>query len=397
MPPKKSNDCPFQTVQQAHNGKENCCGVIFNKPCSDAQMKKLFTPLEVSFPKIFGEFDDQQHTLENIAPPVNLLENAADFVRCMKEQPNFLENIINKIIDDNKSDFIFLGSETFPFLLKEKTHKYIATDYGKDYDTGEPEEQYENAEAEQKDKYDNAVMTVKQNFQKGKNKYMLHIGGDFGIQGGHYAVVIQNGKDLILYDSMQIQGFSFYSPFFLQVAFDVFGKMPSILPHESCPQPTGGFVQDDQGDYALQDIDSQNHYCYMWAIWYFHIFVVKGLPGVKKEFKKMKNTRIHLVYIKKYIWSLLMYMYPTDNELKKFITLSISEDKGIKINPTTSDFLLRFFMMNFRYIWFDCAKGKFHLYSVIGCDISKFRSFTNMNDCLDYSLAEEPLVLDTFT
>jgi hypothetical protein len=389
-------DCPFQIVQQSHNGKQNCCSIIFNSknPCDDAQVKRLFTPLEITFPKIFGNFDKQQQILAKIAPPVNVLENAADFIRCMKEQPNFLENIIHKIIDDNKSDFIFLGSETVPLLIKEDTHKI---GYKYNYERGSLAQQYKFAADKLRDSYDLAVARAKQKLQKGKDRYILHIGGDFGKHGGHYAIAIMDGRDLILYDSMQKNSGSYYTPFFTQVAQDVFGKMPFPIPHKACAQPTGGFVVDEDDEYALQNIDSQNHYCFMWAIWYFHIVVTKGLGGVTKVFEDMRGTRISLVYIKKYIWSIIMYMYPSDAKLKKFISTSISEDRGIKLDANTVDFLLHFFLMNFRYIWFDCVEGKFHLFSIIGCDISKFRSFKNINECLVYSLTNEPLVLDKFT
>lgn len=389
-------DCPFQIIQESHKGKQNCCGIIFNskKPCDQDQIRRLFTPLEITFPKIFGNFDKQQQILDWIAPAVNVLENAADFVRCMKEQPNFLENIIHKIIDDNKSDFIFLGSETFPFLIKAETHHI---NYGYDYQVGIFEEQYKFASDKLRDSYDLAVASAKQRLRKGKDRYILHIGGDFGRESGHYAVAIMDGKDFIIYDSMQAGLGGQFTPFFSQVAYDIFGKRPLPIPHKACTQPTGGFIMDADNEYELQDIDSQNHYCFMWAIWYFHIVITKGLPGVTKVFEDMGGTRISLVYIKKYIWSILMYMYPSDAKLKKFISTSISEDRGIKLNEATADFLMHFFLMNFRYIWFDCIKGKFHLFSIIGCDISKFRNFKNINECLTYSLTDEPLVLDKFT
>jgi hypothetical protein len=392
----EEKQCPFQVVPTPHQGKENCCGIIFgSKPCN---LKKLLTPLEMTFPKIFGDFDEQQERLQQIAPPVNILENAADFIRCIKDLPNILENIINKIIDDNKSDFVFLGSEVFPFLLKnEEDYKYEQKNLGQST-------KYSRAK-KSKEEYDDIIAKCKDIVkQTAKEKYILHAAVNLGESGGHYAIIIKNNKDFIVYDSMQQysvkkkQSSSYYSAFFSQIAMDIFGASPSILPHTFCTQPTGGFVQDEEDDYQIQDIDSQNHFCYMWSIWYFHIVLTKGMEGVNKIMAQDATDNLSsIIYIKKYIWSIIMYMYPSDKTFKDFIQLAISTDRGIKITNDTADFLMRFFLMNFRYIWFDCVKGKFNLYSIIDCDISKFRRFTNINESLEYSLHKEPLVLDSFT
>jgi hypothetical protein len=358
-------------------------------------LKELQTPLEITLPDVFGEMDKEQELLiEEGSQPVVVVENASEFVSQMKNVHGFIEQIITYIINDNKKKYTFLGSHTVPVVLKQKwIDLYPTSDYDMLY-----------GENELTDTYDNIVKNVKP--KRIPKQAILHIGADLG-KVGHYGIAIKNGNKVIVFDSMQIEGFSDYTAVFAQFAEDIFGIRPTVLADptkETCPQPTGGFVRRERGEsdesylHRLQDLDSQNHFCYLWAIWYFHIFIAHGDDAVKGIFQKLhENCVPSLVVIKRYIWSLLHSFYPTDKKLGELLTEVVSTEYEKKIDKKTMDFLTRFFMLNFRYIWDDLGTRQFNLYSVIECDLLKFRNMTNTNECLEYSLGNVVYVLDKFT
>ena len=392
-----SQECKIaiiDTPQKFHSG-ESCCGIIYRK-CSKKDLQTLQTPLETTFPEIFGNLDDEQQLLiETGSMPVVIVENASEFVSQMKNVHGFMEDIITYIIKDNKKKYVFLGSHTVQAIVKDTwLSKYPDTDYDEIY----------NGVSDMSVKYDELVRNIKP--KRIPNQAILHIGADLG-NVGHYGVAIKNGKKVVIFDSMQQKGVSQYTGIFCQFAEDIFGIAPSVLvdpTKETCPQPTGGFVDRIDGEseesylYRLQDLQSQNHFCYLWAIWYFHVFVVHGDKGISSIFENLqKNCIPPLVAIKRYIWSILHSFYPEDKKLGELLTEVISYSHNKPVNKKTIEFLTRFLMLNFRYIWDDLETGKFNLYSVIECDLMKFRSMININECLEYSLSEVVYNLDRFT
>lgn len=387
-------ECKLKDVSQVHTA-ESCCKIIYKK-CDKKILEKLQTPLELTFPDIFGSFDKEQEMLIKAgAAPVILVENASEFVSQMKNVHGFIEQIVQYILDDNKKKYVFLGSHTFPAVVKEKwLQKWPSTDsdgiYGR------------NIELTQR--YDEIIRNIKPG--KMSKQAILHMAINLG-DIGHYGVAIKNDKKLIVFDSMQKDGFSDYTAMFVQIANDVFGIQPQVLmdpTRYTCPQPTGGFVNENpsesEEDYLirLQDLDSQNHFCYLWAIWYFHIFVVQGEEGIASIFKTLHDKSIPpLAVMKRYIWSVLHSFYPDDKTLTSLITEVVSTAHDREIDAKTADFLTRFFMLNFRYIWDDFGSKNFSLYSIIECDLAKFRGMTNINDCLTYSLESFDYVLERIT
>lgn len=398
--------CRIEITRQGEgHTSHSCCGIIFKK-CSVGLEKKLQEPLELSFPKIFGDFDHQQRLLIIAnAKPLILVENASEIVNQMKNVYGFIEQIIQYVLEDNKSDYVSLGSHTFPIIVKEKwLDKYPNSD--KDSIYGE-----NNGLTE---KYDNIIRFIRPIRSEAiPKKAILHMAADMGEAGGHYGIAIKNGKKVIVFDSMQYKGSSSYSAIFSQIAEDVFGIEPVILKSPIsrvfCPQPTGGFVYRRKDESLekflprLQDLDSQNHFCYMWAIWYFHIFLLKGEEGIKTIFTAMrKNCIPPLVVIKRYIWAILHYFYPNDKSLGNLIHEVVWNTYNKKINRNQTDFILKFFLLNFRYVWDEIKAGKaeksqfFQLFSVMNCDLKEVRGAKNINECLKFSLKKVPYVLDNF-
>lgn len=260
------------------------------------------TPLEEILPNIFGKYDEEQKFLiKNNCKDLVLIENATEILNIVKDSPCFLENFFHYIISRNKSDYEFLGSYTFR-IVKNKH--------------------------------------IKQNITRKTNKNVIQIGLDFG-HCGHYGIIINNNGKIILFDSMQYEGSSVYSNIFFEICKDIFGVYPemSFFPiEEKCLQISGGFIQkrykkESDNDWLkrIQSMESQNHFCYFWTIWYFDMFLTNKL-----DLKYIENP---LFVIKKYIYKMLKLVYP---DIKILFKQVFSEN---------SQFLLKFFKKYFIYIW----------------------------------------------
>ena len=149
---------------------------------------------------------------------------------------------------------------------------------------------------------------------------IIHIADIISEASGHYAVLIVEDGKVILFDSMQRKnekgfsggGSSFYTAFFAQVAMDVLGvgldditcpEIPSC--DEKCLQITGGFIEYDDLAQTLgrepteaekyvymQNADSQNHFCYFWAIWYTHMYIKHGKDFLEEFIEKIETSFI---------------------------------------------------------------------------------------------------------
>lgn len=389
-----AQECKLAVVNTPHSDQA-CCRIIFNR-CEPELFDKLHQPLEDNLPKIFGKLDAHQKLLiKHGAKPVVIVENAAEFVSQMKNVHGFIEQIFDFILKDNKAKYTFVGSESFGMVIKPKwLEKFPNTDAKIKYGNNKTTAAYEET-----------IKNIRERIQKMKlDRAIMHIGADLG-GVGHYGILIKNGPDAIVFDSMQFDGQSSYSALFCQVSEDIFGIVPTILNApslETCPQPTGGFVSkkerdESQEDYLrrLQDLDSQNHFCYLWAIWYFHVFVVHGRKAIDEIFDRLYRDCIpFLAVIKRYVWSILHSFYPDDKILAQLITEVVSIAQGKDIDAQTADFLMRYFVYHFRYIWDDMGTGKFHLYAIIECDLVKFRNMRNINECLAYSLQKFDYILE---
>lgn len=338
-------------------------------------MSTYNTPLENLYPDIFGDLDDGQETLiRNGSTSLVITENASEFVSRMKDLPNFMENILSTIKQENHEKYS-IYCETFPSVIKDKWFKkYRCADYIEHYGRGKLTATYNNI-----------IRKTRPN--KIPKNAVLHMAIDLE-SVGHYGVAIKNEDRVIVFDSMQMNKMSVYTAMFSQIAEDIFGVEPVVLDTPSaltCPQATGGYVEEKQEGEStqnylcrLQNLDSQNHFCYMWAIWYFHMFLTQGEKGISTVFDTLYRKNIHpLICIKRYMWSIIYYLYK-GKEYDNLISVAM-EAKG-----KDKDFLARFFTDNFKYVWDDQGTGKFKLYPI--CSDYENVMIKNVNDCISYSI-----------
>lgn len=337
------------------------------------------TPLEESLPGIFEEYDENQKLLKESAKPVILIENATEIFNRIKDLDGFFEQIIEIIINENKSDYNFIGSYSLQYYIKPETISFAK------------ERVFDNIKkANNKDieEYETEISKIKEKITK---KDIVHVSANFGFYGGHYGILIRNKGKVVLFDSMQKEGWGVYTAFFSQICKDIFGVYPETIENKICPQPTGGFVELREGEteseyiHRIQDMDSQNHFCHFWSIWYFNLFI-SNKKSVHTTFSNMEKYNHPLVIIKRYIWAILHYFYSSKENL-----IELLENAFPKANKKELDFILKFFLIHFRYVWDNCETKEFQLYCIIPKGIP---NITSINDCLSYSLEKTPYILD---
>ncbi len=287
-------------------------------------------PLEILDPRIYGDFDKSQIKLinNNKAYDLVLIENATELFRqVMHDQPGNLEKVLKLVVSSADSDCTYLPSETFPYYLYPETKKAYTGKWA------------QNKQAPQRD-YLHVIDTFKQkHLQAFIRKSPCLIGlfaADLLGSGGHYAAYIwqSNGNKLTIFDSMGtvIHRESVYYPFFQQLGKDLFGTpdqlaIPCIkgliseqLHGYMSLQQTGGFadnipyqtsIAQQLGEISSQtaakiseqSTESQNHFCYIWSIWYIHLVLSEwDFDNVLKTIRE--NSIDPLFVIKRYAWNI---------------------------------------------------------------------------------------------
>lgn len=338
----------------------------------------------------FGKLDTMQKNLicKHNSLDVVLIENANEIFRVFMQEGyknNNLE-ILLELISKEKKNSIYLPSATFKinvnknskwFFSRTKENKEILKQYIKDCNTFA---------------------------KKINNSSIIYttIGLDLG-EGGHYGSIICDIKKrkVIVFDSMTGgygEGYntSGVENIFKKLAIQIFlgdkeyngiqylNNISEEFTIESVftsyiLQATGGFETyispilysiDKPGkkkfvkEINIQHVDSQNHFCYIWSIWFIHIYLRGGFKLYQEIIGKLQhNNTIPLIIIKKYILS--------------FISLIGNIDYP------------NFFYTNFSRIWSNHEKpleNDFHLYSF------SYSKGKNISDCLKKSLDKLSLI-----
>ena len=194
-------------------------------------------------------------------------------------------------------------------------------------------------------------------------------------------------------DSMQAAEYSDgsqYSPFFRQLAVHIFDvdvssvKIPECFTDELSLQITGGFGETNpviliknlvpknlQRKLRIQSTESQNHFCYMWSLWYLH-HKMMGIDPMKSAKEILEFKMDPLVVIKRYIW----FIFHQDLDGKKLID-------EIPRNYR------RFFDHHFRSIWTNDPMRTFQVnydFNRYDVPIKDKPAPNTINDCLAASV-----------
>lgn len=331
-------------------------------------------PLELTLPEIFGDLDDQQlFLIRHGRKDVVLKENASAIIAAMKDHFGFLEMVIDNVIkgcDKIKS----MGSVTFPCVLKNnvapiKRCVHTSSFKGVDYTSYEVAKTTEEIGTfifsdivhivtpikKARMQYSTLIRKLRKEYAGEKrvrftrateyttiDTFVLHVALD---ECGHYGIIIYSEKDkeCVIFDSMATRaygGWSSYTLYLMQIACDIFEvRIVTIpcLPFDA--QITGGFVTSSPSSPTYLDdissLDSQNHFCYFWAVWFLDHFI--------------HHTPIHplnphehpLDIIKGYIVDTLNATFTTDAQFSNYL-------KGVfQISPFITRDLVTFFRRGF--------------------------------------------------
>jgi len=276
-------------------------------------------PLEILDSKQYGTFDLSQLQFINNenAYDLVLIENATELFRQVIHKDWNLEALLKIVVESAESDCVYLVSEAFPYYLKPDTIK----NFGPGPNIRASVFKYNSAVKKYKETH--LSDTIK------KNKCIVGLfAADLLVSGSHYAAYIWNDstKKLLIFDSMAtITNTSAYYPFFQQLGKDLFGVPKELavpcLKGLLSLQQTGGFAGNlpyitklamEQGIISPgvamaignQSTESQNHFCYIWSIWFIHLLLTG--QSLEEVTTIIKNKELDpLFVIKRYAWSML--------------------------------------------------------------------------------------------
>lgn len=253
-----------------------------------------------------------------------LLEEATEIFRRTIFDNDLIEQILQRISYGKNVEF--LPRKIFPF--------WVPPNYQKNYET----ETVFNKQIEQK--YDREVKKYKKLFEKAKSPNIVGIFGfeTVPISGNpnesfeHFAAFYFHDGQLEVFDAMQCvedqcHFFSHYTTFFGFLGTQIFDVPKNKVRVLQCPRAPKGFSlqltggtanlpnyvkealergQIDEG-YAhrlrLQSTESQNHFCYLWAVWYLHLRLL-NMNFTDVVTYIAKNNIDPLFIIKKYAYCL---------------------------------------------------------------------------------------------
>lgn len=348
----------------------------------------LDLPLESQDKKNFEDLDEMQKNFicKHNALDLVLLENANELFRILMQEGDNNKNIekILKAIGKERKHTIELPSQTFE-VKQTKKENWVFTNTG-----------------DNRGELEDFICTCNNKIKKVENDTIIYtiVGLDLG-EGGHYASLICDVEDKMIYifDSMSGQykedddyTIGGLDNAFKQVAKRLFigettftgikalskykFKITSVY-NPYILQPTGGFEEFTSPilqpleksnkkllkEINIQHTDSQNHFCYIWSIWFTQIYLRGKIDLYDEIIKKISDENmISLVVIKKYILGFVSMLGNTMHT--------------------------KFFNTKFKQIWSNHEhplENKFSLYQLT------FKRSTNMKDCLNNSFIDYKL------
>ena len=252
-------------------------------------------------------FNSNEHQLLRLdARGLIAIENASELLKQkVLHKPGFIEKALQRICDESDYDVKSFGTITVAY---------------------------------------NDIQTFRNKRLKFNNNVRYYVGLlaiDLGENyGGHYCACVYDNatQRVILYDSMQVGNASEHSLNFKRIASSLFDVHMAKVKTHTCKrgiryssQPTGGFISSGANVVAIQDPDSQHHFCYMEAL----LFIAQhflDLDIVYTNRKRPGLEGLRLCVIKRFIWGLVHLLGYSD---------------------TLSEGVYSYLKQNFRYIWYN--------------------------------------------
>lgn len=243
---------------------------------------------------------DERELISMGAYDLVLIERASEYFKDFTHHGDKLEQLLQSITK-NIPDVTFIESKSFPISKKKRSYVENIIDSRED------------------------VKKALRNNEKIVTVHALELK-----DAGHYAAYIydKNTKTLEIFDSMQVADWSNYTKDFDDIGKEIFQTNKII--HKGCIltdislQETGGFIdlkhpttkydkmmecgiisKNELYWFENQTTESQNHFCYMWGIWYIHLNLLDyDFEEVVRRMISHKNND-PLFVIKSYIWNMV--------------------------------------------------------------------------------------------
>jgi len=362
-------------------------------------------PLEMQSNK-FEKIDKAQKDLicKHNALDLVLLENANEIFRMFMQEgiDNHNINAALELIGTTNKKCIYLQTETFDI------------DQDEEDEDGDPVWNFtENDENSEKlrDYIDICNEIIESEDVDDKTIIYTVIGLNLG-EGGHYGAMVYDisEKKIYVFDSMSGNSEhekdytnSGTEDIFIKVATRIFlgdedydgiegidteGVDVEAVYIDYFLQPTGGFEEflapvlkklekanerkknEKQKELIelinLQHTESQNHFCYIWSIWFCNIYLVGGMEKFNEVISEIaENQCIPLIVIKKYILG-LVHLLSNENKMKLNVKMEFKD----------------FFDKKFPQIWSNHEnkyENKYELYNI------KWKKPRSIKQCLDFS------------
>lgn len=331
----------------------------------------IHLPLELQYPKEFGDLDADQLYLicKQDALDLILIENASEMFKKLMFETKDKKGLIETLLSE-----VAKGTDTTVL----ESRGFEADDVEKLVDFQNPNTETKRRRELQKElekTLDPTLSYYRETIPLLKTRYVItilaleHHGED-----AHYGAFIYDREKNVaeIFDSMMTapEGYkmaSGYSDMFYSLALDMFGNAkinyPDCIKEELALQFTGGFPSNyahyiiqsfKKGKITsavaynanLQSSDSQNHFCYMWSIWYIQMRLMGlSIKNILRELSQIDP----LVVIKTYCY-LMLYNLP------------FRKGKLIDYMP-----LREFFDSHFPSIWYDeqNTSNKFKRYEIV--------------------------------
>ena len=212
-----------------------------------------FTPINILLPHQYEKFDEGEIKLicKLDALPLVLIEDASEIMR-------------RWIQDYNDANI-------------EKLLKMVSKSTGLKNAVALPSHTFSSTQDNHINIYRSHMKYI---LQKKKNQicYTL-LGVQLKNNQGHYGMVIYDSLtgEASIFDAMQQGSSGPWTNYFMELAHNIFDpKIMRVLLNVNSFQPTGGFISPLYSDIEIQNEDSQNHFCYMWALFSLHmLFALK--------------------------------------------------------------------------------------------------------------------------
>lgn len=361
----------------------------------------------------FGELDDEQkYAIKKDALDLVLLENASELARLVMMEAGDGKHIERVLAAISKSNgCMTIPSQTFPIWMDPKTSRKESSN-PKDSEDDEILVYDDSEYTKLKDakqiytfkvkSIQKQVELLKRNNKKGCifSVFALDLGKYLENDlGGHYAAFYYDieTKEVDVFDSMQQSDKgSVYTPFFRQLGAHIFNVSISksnitktkCFNKELSLQFTGGFSSNpsvmvdtsekrltitDKKNLNIQSTESQNHFCYIWSIWFIHL-KLRGFD-VCRVAKELREKKVDpLVVIKRYMWALF----------------HLNLDGTFLINEIPTKHR-KFFNHNFLAVWTNDPERIFKLNHTFNRYAIPGQKAKTIDECLAISLRSEKL------